>query len=283
MLKPSRDVFLYYHGLGDSILFNSVVYELGKQTGKCYLVGTKHREIYRGNPYATLLPFPQNLNYKIFGLLGRLMGLKVHHIDYYQEGRPPKQHILKLLCDRVGLKPHIEKPSIFLCPEELRREDLAITGKPWVAIQSTGLSAWTDNKNWGIENFREVVRSLQSKVSFVQLGASSDPSLGVDLELQGKINPRDACVLLRQCRTFVGQEGFLMHAATAAGVPSVIIYGGFLAPWQTGYSNNVNLYSDVECAPCWLESNCPHKKKCMAMIKPEIVVDKTKSLLGHLD
>jgi ADP-heptose:LPS heptosyltransferase len=74
-----------------------------------------------------------------------------------------------------------------------------------------------------------------------------------------------------------------MHAAAAVNVPSVIVYGGFEAPWQSGYPMNVNLYSDVECAPCWLESICPHEKKCMEMITPEIVVEKTKSLLGHLD
>jgi len=283
MLKTSREVFFYYHGLGDSILFNSVVYELGRQTGKSYLIGTRHREIYRGNPHATLLPFSQNLNYKIFGLPARLLGLRIHNIDYYFEGRPPKRHILQLLCERVGLKPAIERPTIYLSPEERARKDLPPIGKPWVAIQSTGLSTWTENKNWGVENFRAVVQALQSQVAFVQLGASSDPSLGVDLELQGKIKPRDACVLLRQCRAFVGQVGFLMHAAAAVNVPSVIVYGGFEAPWQSGYPMNLNLYSDVECAPCWLESNCPHEKKCMAMIKPEIVVEKTKSLLGHLD
>jgi hypothetical protein len=78
----------------------------------------------------------------------------------------------------------------------------------------------------------------------------------------------------KNCKVFIGQVGFLMHAAASVGLPSVIVYGGFEAPWQSGYEANSNLYSAVECAPCWLETKCPYGKKCMTMIKPEIVAQK---------
>ena len=278
-LKIGRDIFFYYHGLGDSVLFNSVVHELGRQTGKRYLVGTKHREIYQGNPYAVILPFSQYANYKIFQILRFFSGLKIHHIDYYHEGYPPKRHILELLCDRVGLEKPIKRPSIFLSKKEKDIQLLPDTGKPWVAIQSTGLSTWTDNKNWGVENFREVANLLMEKVSLVQFGQGSDPQLPVDLNLQGKLKIREVFIALRQCRFFVGQEGFLMHAAKSVDTKSVIIYGGFLAPWQTGYKSNTNLFSAVECAPCWLEDKCHFDKKCMTMIKPQAVAEKALKIL----
>ena len=278
-LKIGRDIFFYYHGLGDSVLFNSVVHELGQQTGKRYLVGTKHREIYQGNPHALILPFPQYANYKIFRILGSVFGLKIHHIDYYYEGFPPKRHILELLCDRVGLKKPIKTPSIFLSKKENEIRLLPDTGKPWVAIQSTGLSTWTDNKNWGVENLRKVARLLEKDFSIVQLGAPSDPSLGVNLELQGRLELRDVFIVLMQCKIFIGQVGFLMHAAASVGLPSVIVYGGFEAPWQSGYETNINLYTEVECAPCWLESKCPYEKKCMTIISPQEVAEKAEILL----
>jgi ADP-heptose:LPS heptosyltransferase len=278
-LKFSRNIYFYYHGLGDSLLFNAVIYALGQQNGCCYLIGTKHPEIYRGNPYATALPFSQGTNYKIGKFLAPFVGFKAHHIDYYFEGHPPPRHILTLLCERVGLDNPIRRPTIFLTEEEQSRNLLPETGKRWLAIQSTGLSQWTDNKNWGVDRFREVVRLLRGKVSIVQIGAEGDPSLGADLELQGILSIRDVFVALRQCKTFVGQVGFLMHAAAAVERPAVIIYGGFEAPWQSGYDQNANLYSDVECAPCWLETMCPYEKKCMSIITPEQAASEALTIL----
>lgn len=279
MLKFSRNIYFYYHGLGDSLLFNAVIYALGQQKGCRYLIGTKHPEIYRGNPYATALPFSQGTNYKIGKFLAPLGGFQAHHIDYYHEGCPPKRHILTLLSDRVGLTKPIEKPEIFLNEDERSKRLLPETGKQWVAIQSTGLAKWTDNKNWGAEQFREVVRLLKGKVSLVQLGVEGDPSLGADLELQGKLPIRDVFVVLRQCRAFVGQVGFLMHASAAVDISSVVIYGGFEAPWQSGYNQNINLYSDIECAPCWLETKCPYQKKCMSIITPGAVAKEVVAIL----
>jgi ADP-heptose:LPS heptosyltransferase len=281
-MRTSRDLFFYYHGLGDSILFNSVVHELGRKTGKKYFVGTHHGDIYAGNPYAVVLPFSQDTNYKLSKLLRFVPGSRIHHIDYYFEGHPPKRHILKLLCERVGLHPPIETPSIFLSPEELKSHPLPNTGKPWVAIQSTGLTQWTDNKNWGVAKFEEVARMLRGFASTVQLGVATDPGLEVDYSLQGRLQPREVCAILKQCGAFVGQVGFLMHAAAAAGVPGVIVYGGFEAPWQSGYRHNTNLYSTVECAPCWLEKKCPYNKTCMEEITPAMVAESALSLIRKL-
>lgn len=269
--------------MGDSLLFNSVVYELGRQTGRRYFLGTKHPEIYKGNPHAFVLPFSQYTNYRIFKILSPLLGAKTHHIDYYHKGHPPRQHLLELLSDRVGLRIPPNRPAIFLSQAEQERRLLPSREKPWVAMQSTGLATWTENKNWGVDNFRAVARLLAKDFCLVQLGAAGDPSLGVDLELQGRLELREVFIVLRQCKTFVGQVGFLMHAAAAVDLPSVIVYGGFEAPWQSGYGWNINLYSDVECAPCWLETKCPHEKKCLAQITPQQVFDRARALIDSAE
>ncbi len=106
-----------------------------------------------------------------------------------------------------------------------------------------------------------------------KLGTAADPPLPVQINLCGKLDVRGVFQVLGQCAGFVGLEGFLMHAATAMGVASVIVYGGFTAPWQTGYEINANLFTPVPCAPCWLESRCPYDKKCMEAITPAQVAD----------
>ena len=150
---------------------------------------------------------------------------------------------------------------------------LPASDKPWLAIQSTGNSKWTDNKNWGAEKFVKLANLVAPAFSIVQLGSAGDPPLPVQLNLCGRIGIRQVFQVMRQCAGFAGLEGFLMHAATAMEVPSVIIYGGFTAPWQTGYDVNVNLYNPVPCAPCWLEAKCPYDKKCLEEITPEQIAN----------
>ncbi len=267
------ELLLYYHGIGDALLFNAVLHDLGKQNSMRYLVGSPHAEIYRGNPYVIHLPFSQAINYKIARVLKLLgMGGLVTHVNYYHESKIPKKHILQLLSERFGLRKIPAGPLLILSDEEKATRLLPTSEKPWVAIQSMGMKKWTDNKNWGVSNFQEVVRLLSYKYSFVQLGPKGDLLLEGATDLTGKLSLRQVVSVMRECKSFIGQEGFLMHAAASQHVPSVIVYGGFLAPWQSGFTWNVNLFTPLECSPCWLEGTCPWEKKCMTMISPGQVV-----------
>ena len=275
-----REVFLYYHGIGDSLLFSTVLFYLGQQNGERFLVGSRHADIYRGNPHVRHLPFWQGGAYKTARLLSAIGWARaVHHIDYYHEGRNLKKSILQLLSERVGLKEVPSRPLIFLSGSERAEKRLPSSAKPWIALQSTGNTQWTDNKNWGAERFAVLARMLAPRYALVQLGSAEDPPLEVDLNLAGKLSLRQTFQVLGECAGFVGQVGFLMHAAAAMSTPSVIVYGGFEAPWQSGYGANRNLYNPVPCAPCWLETLCPYGKKCLAEIVPEQVAHELEQLL----
>jgi ADP-heptose:LPS heptosyltransferase len=71
-----------------------------------------------------------------------------------------------------------------------------------------------------------------------------------------------------------------MHLARAVECPSVIIFGGREAPWQSGYTCNTNLYTAEPCAPCWLWNKCDYNRICMDKITAAdviLAVDKTAS------
>ena len=279
MTKP---LYLYFHGIGDSLLFSTILYYLGQETGRKFLVGSQHPEIYQGNPYVKHLPCKSHTATVYWKRLLKIFRIvrEVEYINYNQHGAIPPRHICTLLCERVGLKKTPPRPIIFLTPEEKAQNILPKSNKPWLAIQSTGNSAHTENKNWSIEKFREVSVQLRARYSIVQFGAPGDPPLPSDLNLCGKLSLRESFVALGQCRGFVGQVGFLMHAAAAMNVPSVIVYGGFEAPWQSGYEWNHNIYNPVPCAPCWLWGKpCPHNKRCMAEITPRQVIDSFEQLM----
>jgi len=271
---------MFYRGLGDALMLNSVMFELGRQRGRNHLLGTNYYELFKGNPYITLLPFKSQRIHHQIGKLLKLAGLvsNLHYLDYYRNSQQPGQHILSVLSNEAGVRQPPVKPAIYLNQSELIRAKLPDTGKPWIAIQSTGLATWTDNKNWGHQKMGKVIELLKSDYSFLQLGSHDDPSLSVDLNLSGKVSPREAICYLKRCQKMVAQEGFLMHAAAAVGVPSVIIYGGFIAPWQSGYDCNINLYTTLPCAPCFLTSPCPYGKRCLEDIKPSHVIEALHSI-----
>jgi ADP-heptose:LPS heptosyltransferase len=135
------------------------------------------------------------------------------------------------------------------------------------------------NKQWYPERFQAVVDSLHREIEFVQIGSKNDPLLENTLDLRGKTSVRESAAILSQARLFVGIEGFLMHLARAMECPAVIVFGGRTAPWQCGYTCNVNLYSALSCAPCWLWNRCDYGRACMDMITVDHVTDGIKKQL----
>lgn len=171
----------------------------------------------------------------------------------------------------VELDEPIPKLSFNLLETEVfERED----GEVFIGIQSTGSSPQLYTKFYFAERFEEAIRIVKlvnSKVRFVQLGLSTDPLLnGVDYDFRGKTSIRGVLSVLNDLDMFVGLVGFLMHGARAVDTPSVIVYGGREKAAQSGYAFNTNLESDIHCSPCWA-FNCPIDRACMREIEPEQV------------
>ena len=273
-------MLLRFAGLGDDLFVNTIAYHLWRQEGRKVVVAGSHPELFRGNPGAWIIPTSsQTIAHQIGKLLIsiRMIG-SMTYMGYQPEEkvrgmRPMDSHIFEVLSKKVGLKNAPTKPEIFLTQDEKKRYSLPSGSKPWIAMHSTGVTEMTENKNWYPERFMEVSKRLKETYRIVQLGRTCDPALEVDLDLRGKIRPREAAAVLASCFAFVCQVGFLMHAAAAVGTRAVVIYGGFEAPWESGYEQNINLYSKLPCSPCWLRTPCPYDKECMKRITVDEVSD----------
>ncbi|MBC7425939.1 MAG: hypothetical protein H7321_05335 [Bacteroidia bacterium] len=272
-MKKGPIFFSRHQGIGDAVFVNTVAWHCG-HFNKCkVIIGTNHKEIFRNNPYVRIFPFTSEKMFFRFVRLLRILGFSPQHfVMTYQAELKETPHIMDALCKKAGMHIHLSKPLIFLTEKELSKKQLPVGEKPWLAIHSTGLTDWTDNKNYYPERFEEVVLALKSKYNIVQLGLESDPALSADLDLRGKLTVRETAALFYECKLFIGQVGFLMHAAEAASCRSIIIYGGFEAPWQHDYPHQQSIYSPVSCAPCW-QLICPYDKKCMDMIMPSTIVE----------
>lgn len=128
------------------------------------------------------------------------------------------------------------------------------------------------NKEWFPGRFQEVANRLSATHAVIQLGSPLDPPIHGAHDLRGKTSLRESAAIVAASREVICQVGFLMHVARAVETRAVVIYGGVENPAITGYSANENLYSAVDCAPCWMPNDCPYARKCMSAINADHVM-----------
>jgi len=261
---PKIGIF-YNGGLGDDILCSAVARELKKRgTGKIWHF-TAFPELAVGNP--DVIPVPTDFRLR---RLCSMFGVPCIELDYH--GNPPR-HLIVMICEQVGIRGAVElRPYLTLSQEE-RREG-RVTSRPQICFQTSSLGARfpARNKLWHHDRLQLVADALKTDFDLVQLGPASDPQLDDALDLRGKTSVRQAAAVLSQSHLFVGLVGGLMHLARAVDCRSVIVYGGFEHPFQSGYSANENLYWKGPCAPCWQRSDCDFDRVCMSEILPEAVI-----------
>ena len=268
-------LYYRYAGIGDALFVNTFAYLKGEETGEKILIGTNHPSIFLHNPHVKILPFKSRKWLERYIRIFSFFGKKIEPL-YLDYGNPGQKHIFDILTSKTGISAKPTKPSIFITAQEEGKKIFNKKGKKVIAIQSTGVSGWTDNKNYYLDRYQQIVDELGKEFDFIQLGQKTDPLLAGVEDFRDSLSLRDVFILMKEIDLFVGQVGFLMHAAAAVDCPSVIIYGGFEAPWQSGYENNTNIYSAVACAPCWKEL-CPYNKKCMDIITADVVENAIKA------
>lgn len=279
--RPPPDMLIFF-GMapGDDLLCTAVLRELRRRGRENVWIASNYPEIFSGNgDVATVVPFDSP--YRRYATIWRC---DVRRLEYSRfsgdQGESPRRHIIAELCARAGITGRITlKPTFALTEQE---QAFGTFAENKVVIQSGGLSAIFPmrNKMWFPERFQGVVDELRRDIEFVQLGSAADPELSNVLDLRGKTSIRQSASILHHARAYIGTVGFLMHLARAVECPSVIVYGGREAPWQSGYTGNINLYNGLPCSPCWRWNSCDFERKCMTDITIAEVVRAMRSLLS---
>lgn len=132
------------------------------------------------------------------------------------------------------------------------------------------------NKDWGWENWRDLRRLLKDQ-QLAQVGPPGTQLLPGVTHLQTNTF-REACAILSHAKGFVGTEGGLHHVAAAIGVPSVVIFGGFISPGVTGYATQTNLFTG-DGLGCGARIPCTHCRDAMAAITPEKVEHELRKII----
>jgi hypothetical protein len=288
---PLPRVLLYFgFAPGDDLLCTAVLRELRKHGRDRLLMVSDHRELFAGNQDPTYVRplwtryYRDGSTVAICRRFVRFWGGEFTRPEYApldgeDRRKPPRRHIIAEMCARVGITGPVEiRPYLALSDDEKLSATWA-QGK--IVIQSSGMAARHPmlNKQWYQERFQGVIDALAEEVDFIQLGSVTDPMLQNAKDLRGATGIREAAAILHHARLYVGTVGFPMHLARAVECPSVILFGGREAPWQSGYICNLNLYSAVPCAPCWRANTCDFDRQCMRDISVADVVSAIRQMI----
>ncbi|WP_026899013.1 glycosyltransferase family 9 protein [Daejeonella oryzae] len=268
--------------LGDYLLFTPAIAYLFKITRRKIWVLTHYPEVFENNP--AVLIIPNNKDWKIEIL--KMMNFRMIQPEYTEfitddKQKSPDNHIIREIARKMNIINFNIipiQPLIYLKSNEIVKK----TGKkPRIIIQSgsTGANYFMLNKQWHPERFQELINLLLPTADVIQLGSVNDYKLEGAVDLRGKTSLRNAFGWLAGSDLFIGLVGFYMHAAKAVNCHSLIIYGGREHPSQSGYANNINLFTEMPCSPCWQWNQCDYNKQCMDLISAKQVY---KEVAAHL-
>jgi glycosyl transferase family 9 (putative heptosyltransferase) len=203
--------------------------------------------------------------------------------------RPGWKDPVQAVTNGPGARPYIERETFdrwiwreWICPVgEIRISDAERA--PWanraerVILEPNLTPKASPNKDWGWDRWSQAALLLQRAGHRVtQVGPAGIRRLA-GAELVETRTFREACAVLSLAHLAILPEGGLHHAAAALGVPTVVIFGGFISPRQTGYAHQVNLCVGGE--PCGMRRPCRHCADAMRRIDPELVIDRGAALL----
>jgi heptosyltransferase-2 len=154
-------------------------------------------------------------------------------------------------------------------------------------------------KRWDLARFAEVFDGLAAKgLAVALLGSAGEKAVNGEaasltkkarvFDLSGKTTLPEALGVLASARLFVGNDSGLAHLASAAGTPSVVVFGPTdpeaTRPWDgprpDGRPVRLALARRrTPCAPCGF-SVCPIDHACMSAVTPADVLAATESVLS---
>ena len=263
-------------GLGDALFVSTACYEIRKRSPRTRVIVETHWPQLFYNNTSVDAVFP----------IGPRPGKGAIEVSYENPWPPKRQHVLTTICERLGIDdPDLRTYYYDTVEERWRsRQMWPPRGRPLVVVHPFSGFFAARSKQWDFGHWQRFLDLLPPEIETVRYGGGEEPAtptdrphhrdmIGIDLRLFAAV--------LQNADVFVGQESGLAHLATALGVPSIVIFTGYVPPDVFGYPQNINLVPDLPYAPCWEKDGCEPcgAEICTRAIEPEFVVE---NLLGLL-
>jgi len=210
--------------------------------------------------------------------------------------RPRERHLvleyLDLIHRSLGVSlikgrpvhPSAQVPSSAL--KALRKvwEDTGVReGRGFLAL-SAG-ATYGPAKRWPLPYWKELIARLlvERKESLLLLGGLEEedylrPLMEVEGGagrlhlLAGRTSPEILAAMLSRCKLLITNDTGPMHAAAAAGTPTVALFGSTSPLWTRPFGQGHEvLYKGLDCSPCF-QRTCPIGYKCLHAITVQEVL-----------
>ena len=149
--------------------------------------------------------------------------------------------------------------------------------------------------DWGPENWRSLLGRLGAKhpsCGLVLCGAREDATAcafasqdwpGPQLNLAGKLSPRESAAIFGRARVFLGPDSGPKHLAAAMGTPCVCVFSarGLPGVWFPPGDGHTILYHQPECRGCGLETCIARDKQCIRAVQVEEMEAAVERVLGR--
>jgi ADP-heptose:LPS heptosyltransferase len=204
----------------------------------------------------------------------------------YENLVPVRRHIAGIFGEILGVDIRNNRPSCVLDPRLLEhyRHEFRDLPRPWIILNRRA-GPWSPNKNWPDSHWQELIGRLLRWATVIETGTGvvveRPGEAGHYVNLVDKLSQEALAAATAAADLHVGPDSGPMHLAAAFDVPAVVIFGGYIEPSCTSYPGNIDLYSPVPCAPCWLTELCPFGRPCLHQITPQQVEVALKQLWEH--
>lgn len=278
---PSH-AFHFGGGLGDHLLCTILFHELAKRgIENCWML-SHYPELFKNNPYNLKIVPDDWKTLKFLEKINRpstllYYGKWIGNIDRIT---PPKYHMIVEILQKANID-----GEVTLKPYWYQEIDRSLKNQygDYICVQSTNNFSSTEvkNKRWSEFKIQKTVDVLSKRYRILQIGMPEENKLENVIDCRASSISQSAS-LLANCKFFLGQEGFPMHLARSVDTRSVIIYGGRLKAWQSGYPCNENIETNPHCSPCWQNNHCDYDRICLKEISVIDVLEATERIEKRL-
>lgn len=253
--EPEKIRLSFYQCPGDTIVATGAVECLVKQFPDKYLIdveGTDAKHIFENNPHIKKLD-------------GEVRSIRMENILINDSDKRPI-HFLDSYVQQfknalgIDLYCSVNRPYLYVSSLEKTWTPQVhqITGKPtkyWVVC-----SGWKNDytvKNYGYDNYQEVINKLKGKIQFVQVGKPEHNHMPLHgaINLVGATDTRQLIRLCYHAQGGLGAESFLHHIFAALQKPFVCLTSGFLPRSWISYPTTTVL-SKAAMMPCAKNKGC---------------------------
>ena len=248
-----------------------------------YARETRQAEVFKHNPYIDSLRilklkyawrYPFHVYAYLFNRkLVKYTVLSFQHVPLLSSIY--KKNVKDVILEIFNIQQKNTKSELYLTEKEEEKARIILAPYKNVVILHVQSMASVNNM-WYVDRWEQLVKALP-EYTFVQVGHTSEPYIKGAVDVRGKTTLREAFALLKYADSFAGVNSSFSHASNAFGTPGVVVWGP-VDPLHWGHDNNINLYKQVSCAPCYYyiwKQPCPYGHECMK----EITVNEVKEAL----